>query len=568
MKTFHEIPIQFHTNDGIGLRLANAAARKGLYRTIADINQITPQPLSGKVLEDTIALGTDALLQHVRRLIHDHPLQTLVESPSRSRMRVCGALDYVIDRAGKRVWTEPAPLTHRERSAKEHPPWHHPFSGPLDSIDILNPLSRPAWLVHVAARPGWFGYAFARHDSGQYQLFVQQDEMTHALNQIIGNVWRHMREDKALVALRHQLTSTLTLHIGPGLVNLAMRTRLQTRNVSLNARHLNLVWQHQSVFETMDCENPRLLPALTAWLLHDKGNDQARLSDALPQMRCDLLASGLPPKAWRYLAHHGMKRLLPTPMNHSPWVSLQTGLRALNAARWPALPPRGFLRLLHDAAGTPDSYDASADGVPGWFWQIACDEAYARRGNAGAYLDLFDCVPQLAWLVREFALKPDKNQRRKGLAWLCEVTQAYEHLAQQDDAPAWALWLQSARWDEVPRVEIVPLLSPTALLQEAIALHNCADSYARRCREETHVLLSLRDRRTGKRVALACVVRRGDNWVLGQVAGSCNQPVPASVRRIAEQAAAVVRYHHKRLAPAPDLLDPPPTDLRLLLMDP
>jgi hypothetical protein len=163
--------------------------------------------------------------------------------------------------------------------------------------------------------------------------------------------------------------------------------------------------------------------------------------------------------------------------------------------------------------------------------------------------------------VREFALQPDKNQRRKKIAWLCEAAQACEDMAPLDDAPVWALWLQSARWDEVPRVEVVPLLSPDALLQEAIALHNCVDSYTSCCQEETHVLLSLRDRRTGKRVALACVERR-DNWVLGQVAGPCNRPMPVPVRRVAEQAAAVVRYHHQRLAPA---LDQPLTDLPLLL---
>lgn len=265
-------------------------------------------------------------------------------------------------------------------------------------------------------------------------------------------------------------------------------------------------------------------------------------------MRRDLLASGLPPRAWRCLAQHGIKRLLPTQLTRPPWESLLLTLQALHAARWPALPPRGFLRLLHDAAGTPDSFEHAQSGVPGWFWQMACDEAAARKGHARAYRELFDCIAPCAWLVREFGLQPDKNQRRKGMAWLCEVTAALEREVSLNDTPAWALWLQSAPWDAVTRLDVVPLLSSHALRQEAIALHNCADGYTSRCRDESCLLLSLRERRTGKRVALACLERSGSSWRLGQVAGPCNQPVPTWVRKAALQAAGVVRYHHN--APA------------------
>ena len=93
-------------------------------------------------------------------------------------------------------------------------------------------------------------------------------------------------------------------------------------------------------------------------------------------------------------------------------------------------------------------------------------------------------------------------------------------------------------------MRVVPLLSPRALLQESIALHNCADTYAAQCQRETHVLLSLRELATDRRVALACLERRGNSWMLGQVAGSCNRQVPDWVRRIANQAAEVVRRHY------------------------
>ncbi len=554
MKAYNNTPIQFHTNDGIGLRLANAATRKRLDRVQESARAHPAMPVpTGKVLEDVIALGSAALVLHVQRLLSGKPLEVMPESPNVTRLRVCGAVDYVIDRSKHCVLSQPAPLTRREKIASQQAPWHHPFQHPLDAVDVLNPLSRPAWLVHIAARPDWFGYAFARHDDGQDQLFVERDHMVYALSRVTRIVFYWMRHDPAFVALQHKLSTALTLHIGPGLVNLAMRARVQTDNVSLNARHLNLVWRHQQAYTCMEQENPRLLPLLTAWLLHNKANGQAKLPDALPAIRKDILASGLPPKAWRYLAHYGMKRLLPIRTNRTTWAALVDTLLALNAARWPLLPPRGFLRLLHDSAGLPANYDlATTDGAPGWFWQMACEEAFARRGDVAAYLDFFDRVPYLAWLVREFGLTPDQNQRRKKIAWLCEVAERHKEFAPQDDEPAWALWLQAASWDAVKELAVVPLLSRGALLKEAIALHNCVDSYADACRAETQLLLSLRDHRTGKRVALVGLKRSGDSWSLGQVAGPCNRPAPLWVKKVADQAAGVVRYHHSQRPPALD----------------
>lgn len=548
MKTFNHTPLQFHTNDGIGLRLANAAAHKKRFHAPVDTSRIIPPPsLSGYVLEDTVSLGTEALLLHVNQLMVARPIEVLLEDTSQTRIRVCGAFDYVIDHAKQQVWSEPAPLTSHERRSKERPPWGHPFSGRLDMIDLLNPLCRPAWLVHVAARPAWFGYAFARHESGQDQLFMDQSDTVFALSRVTRMVCDRLRHDAALIALQHALSTAITLHIGPSLVNLAMRARVHTNNISLNARHLNLVWRHQSAFTSMERENPHLLPLLTAWLMHDKANDRMKLSDALPAIRREVLDSGLSPKAWRYLVQHGMKRLLPSQTDLSPWKALIKTLLALNAARWPAPPPRGFLRLLHDAVGHPEDYEiASANGVPGWFWQMACAEAFERKNHAADYLDFFDRVPQLAWLVRELQLMPDHNQRRKGIAWLYVVAQANQTLTPSDEKPAWALWLQSANWDEVKGLTIVPLLSRVALLKEAITLHNCADTYTDACQAETRVLLSLRNLQTDKRVALACLVRRGSAWILGEVAGPCNKPVPPWVRKAAEQAAGVVRLNHSQ----------------------
>lgn len=554
MKTLNDVPPQFYTKGDIGLRVSGTATRKRLGRAGVRVKPEPPRlALTGRVFDDIVGLGSAALIAHVRQLMHGDTVRVIHQSETVTRVRVCGALDYVIDRTQHQVWVEPAPLTRQERAAKEQAPWYHPLNGKRHDVDLLDPLCKPMWLNYIAARPGWFGYAFARHKGTQKQLFIDQDEMALALQRVIRTTWRHIACDKAFILLRHCLVTALTLQLGPSTVSLAMRSRLRTKNMALDARHMSLVLRHQLAFASMARENPRLLPALTAWLAHDENDSVAislALHDALPLMRRDLLAAGLPPKAWRYLAQHGFKQLQPHNLAYAPWASMLQTLHALGAARWPALPPRGFLRLLHDTAGHPLHYEDTCDRIAaGWFWQVACDAAHACKGDTAEYSDLFDCIPAWAWMVRHYQLRPDKNQRRKGREWLEFMSEVLQSMALEQDVPEWALWLPPDGWDDSHRHQIVPLQSLQALLREAIELHNCADAFQDRCRAESHILISLRLRATDKPVALACIERRGSNWVLGQLAGPCNQPVRPWVRQLAQEVAAWVRHHHSQRPP-------------------
>lgn len=555
-----EPSIQFLLEAGIGPRVINAAARKRLRLAKPWFHTSKcSTPLTGDVFQDIIELGTSALQAHVETLIFDDPVQIAFNGLRQTRIRVCGVIDYVIDRSQMRVWAEPSPLRRHERAAKEIAPWGYPWDRAIDDIELIDPLRKPAWLNYVACRPGWFGYAFAHGHAAQQHLFVMRQELDRALGEVAIRVWRKVRREPALIALRHRLATALAQYIGPELIELAMRARVDGTLAGLNARHLALVWQQRSAFSNMQRENPRLLPLLTAWLRSSPQSRVLKLTDALPDIREAVLATGLPPKAWRFLARHGMKRLLPEQVSNAMvWPKLQKSLFALDAARWPAVPPRGFLRLLHDCAGVPISHDSATENAcPGWFWQMACNEAVARRGNAAAYGQLFDRLPYLAWLVRNFGMKPDQNQRRNTFAWLSRLADEHEQSAHLEDGPTWFLWLQDICWGTSNPLEVVPLLSPGALLKEAIALHNCADSFENDCREEGVVLLSLRDRRSGKRVALARLDRNGDSWSLGRVAGPCNLAVPSWVMQAASLAADTVRYHHgqRPALPPPTLQD-------------
>jgi len=551
MKSLNATPIQFHTNDGIGLSLINAATHKRLASAV-DRKPLRPriQNLTGTVHKDIIALGSQAFIDHVGQLLHKNPVQIVRDSDSVTRIRVCGALDYVIDRSQKQVWAELAPPTKRERNATAQPPWHQPLNGKFSDFDVLNPLCKPMWLNYVAARPGWSGSPFSRYQLTQNELFIDSEEMAHAMQMVIRAEWRYFCRDHAFIALRHQVATALTLHIGPSTINLAMRARLRTRPAVLHAKHLNLVLRHQRAFATMARENPKLLPALTAWLLHDKNDcvdNSASSIDALPDIRRDLLASGLPPLAWRYLAHHGFKRLQPHKVAYSYWLALIETLKALHVAHWPPLPPRGFLRLLRDTAGTPQRYEDMGDrSAAGWFWQMTCEAAHACQGNTDEYSDLFDQIPEWAWMVRHYQLTPDKNQRRKGIEWLELMSDALQSLAAKECVPEWALWLPATGWADIHPLNAVPLQSPGALVREAAALHNCADAFTEECRCESHVMISLRTWGTEKSVALVMLERRGSNWLVNQVAGPCNQQASFKLRQLAQQACDWVSYHHNQ----------------------
>ena len=159
-------------------------------------------------------------------------------------------------------------------------------------------------------------------------------------------------------------------------------------------------------------------------------------------------------------------------------------------------------------------------------------------------------------MVRHYQLTPDKNQRRKGIEWLEFMSDVVQSLAAKEGIPEWALWLPANGWADMHALNAVPLQSPGALLREAIALHNCADAYTKDCRAETKVLISLRKWGTGKPVGLACMARRGNNWVVSQVAGPCNQPASFKMRQLAQQACDWVRYHHSQRPEAEQ--NPPP----------
>lgn len=506
--------------------------------------------------EDLINRASQALVSHVSLRLERWHLSVFQDPTGCRRVRVMGALDYVIDDAARKVWAEPSPIDHDEEHHRAGPPWGYMSRRPVENVDLLNPLCKPAWLEYVAARPGWFASPFAKHQPRQQQLFLEPLVWVDILQQVVRTAFMRLRHLPSLAQLRSELAATLAAQLGHDLLELGLRSRPWSRNICLSAEHLNQVWQHRCAFETMARENPQLLSALAAWLDDDGTYTTDNPSDALPAMRTDLLADGLPPKAWRVLSQQGLHKLLPSQARHSLWSTMTQTLWSLHHAQWPPVPPRAFIQLLNDVAGRPQAFRNTQGKLGGWFWRVACTEADRLRQQASAFETLASQIPQHTYMLRETGGQPDANQLRAGMAWLQARTRQHLLFAQTRPEALWLDWLPDPAAPKHPgSVAWVVLRSSRDLLEESIALHNCAADYQGCCSNGTWAMISLRNTSTGKRLALVGLEQRAGQWCLAQVAGPCNRQVSTALRQQAHLALKWVRYHH----PRPPTSPPPST---------
>lgn len=540
------LPAQLVIEGDLGSQLLNAAVRHD-----ERLLKARPRPrrhtrrskAPSHRLEDTVALGASALLKHCYKLIHRTPLEVVHGHDGSTIVRVCHALEYVIDEA--KCLTHARAAHDRAHLLIDQEGILQPTDTILayENIDLLLPLCRPFWLNFVAYLPDGICGLSTETDLFQLPLWEHMPNAAQIVDAICQAVHQKLRVDPVFQRLRVALSYRLMEIIGTSTVHLAMRARINVKGCGLDARDVCQVWRHQDLYLRMDRENPHMLPVLSAWLYYRELPDNHGLNDAIPAMRQDLLAHGLSPRAWRYLVEHGPRSLVYRTHRVLKWRNLVEMLKLLHKARWPAPPPRGFLGFLNDTAGEPESYNCAGAGVPGWFWDWTCHEARVNAHDPQRYQDLRNKVVRWAWLVREYQPRPDSNQRRRRLQWLQDWAAHQEAITSLSDQDAWSIWLRDISWDDIKRLRVVPLLSPRSLREEGIAMHNCADRYLDECSKGSYLLLSLRDPNSDKRMALMGLRRNRntDAWELKELSGSCNRKVQGWIKPIAEMVVAMVR---------------------------
>jgi hypothetical protein len=139
-------------------------------------------------------------------------------------------------------------------------------------------------------------------------------------------------------------------------------------------------------------------------------------------------------------------------------------------------------------------------------------------------------------MLRAWQPKPDANQLRRGMAWVQSQASTFLILRNAWQDPPWYPWLPHL----APRALLghpvwVPLRSPRDLLTEAMALHNCADSYKDDCAAGTTYSSACAIPRPASD-ALAGMELKDKGWALTQVAGPRNRWVSTALHQQARQA--------------------------------
>jgi hypothetical protein len=504
------------------------------------------RPPTGDVMHDFYRFSVESLYEHVLRLMQNKPIQILRRGGV-TRIRVCGAFDFVVDRKHRRILTQAAPTTESENASPLPSVWSVQFKTQQANVNVLHPLCNYMWLSHIAVQPGWLGFMpIGPLGRQQQQLFLDSKQMLAYADSMLTAVYRRLLKHPAFGQMWQDLARLLAQEVGPRLLDLAMRSRLNAR-APLTAAHVNLVWGQLEAYQQVAKDNPKLLSAVTAWL-HSPHVREFDPQNLLAQIRQSMLAIDLPPRAWRLLAKVGLFKLVDVSSMRRPelaWDELLFRLIALQAARWPALPPREFWDFLLHLTDHPSQDFLSPGSASGWFWRICIEQASRYKADPRSYLALKRRILDWHTLANARDLYPDANQLRKGSDWLQAQCEELNREREYSIEVVWSTWLLQVDFDAIEAYEVVPIVTRQQLHNVVVALHNCALTLEERLKDSELLLIALRSKSTKRFLALIGLEPKSGRWTISQVAGPCNQPVSASLR----QAAQVVRKEVNAFCP-------------------
>lgn len=246
------------------------------------------------------------------------------------------------------------------------------------------------------------------------------------------------------------------------------------------------------------------------------------------RLKAMLRGMGLSRAGWRLLCRHGPRAYAAVSKglkaaDHIARAAVAT-LNLIAACQRPGLPPVELMGLL---AEIEDQNLTNELLVPMPLLRAAWDAAralptrHARRGfAAGAF----------ARAVNWWRLHSDCPRVPAGCtwSWFEARTRAWEARERVRHAGEDAAWATLVPAFDHGGVRVVPLGSWVELWDEGLAMCHCTGSayYAASCIKGTLRIYSLRDARSGRRLATAACHRKpGDAWSQGQVSGFANRPV-------------------------------------------
>ncbi len=311
------------------------------------------------------------------------------------------------------------------------------------------------------------------------------------------------------------------------------------------------LWRRQH-WPRLRAESPQWLPLLAQLWRHLRTE-----GDPVANLRALLLSHGVSPAMWRLLHREGMSWIRP-PRNYYTRESQRGGRAALElvlkAQKFGTrqLVPLWMLQALMNLNGNPnlprksylknpeDPIDAPMAARLGqWAAELA------RAGDEQGLQRLQgQCHLLLDWAIAHPQYVTSRAMRQVTLPGLWRKAEQWHQreLAKARQRVPWR-----APFDltviEHDELEIVALTSAPQILEESQAMRHCADSYVERCARGSYILLSVRRKDTGKRLATV-----GLQWVDGalqlhQMTGFANALVPPPIAAFAQQAVASMKIN-------------------------
>ncbi len=287
---------------------------------------------------------------------------------------------------------------------------------------------------------------------------------------------------------------------------------------------------------------------LAAWFdvpVDEQGADLGLLKKAIT-------ARGVNARGWRLYLDYGDSMFEAL---GQPWVDADAPfssgpnaaafLRLLAACEMDVLPPPALIRSLRQwripgerLADVPPLFLRAA-------WKACVAADYAGDDSCTQLKRFVDdeVVPLARWFfTTRQHLEPEVTRLKAGwptlkrlhLEWLLDQVLQRET---RSPAPAeWPVFVPVVEWEGM---RIVSLASDAALFAEGHALNHCIGGYGDQCRGGMLRAYSIRDSKSGARVATLTVEEMTPGrWYIDAINGNCNAPV---TKRVEEAAAAVLR---------------------------
>jgi hypothetical protein len=408
----------------------------------------------------------------------------------------------------------------------------------LEIYDVMRPESAP--------RPSVDGEA--------QDAQADDDDVDEGLEAYLVWLFRHLRmhlrRHADLRLMRRRVADALALDATTLRLARTLQPTVPFNERTVKAVGWNLAVRHRAALCQVQRDLPQVLPLYGALLAADILPAHTP-QGALQAIKRHLATYDIHPATWRLLTRSSVRLLLgvrtcyggqsaKAMINHLRTLQL-FGLRDEPA---PELIASIWARDGHTNCRWPD-YTKEVGAFAAIYGHVARCYGAVKAGTPGAELPrLRETMHQVIdWARETQGIRLGKNERRAGWRWLVRTAEAWraDQLFLQEHDDSWDVPAPK----ELGDCRLVMLRSRYEIREEGLAMHHCAADYGGDCVLGSGAMVSIREVKTGRRLATALYCRYisaeeelddPGTWLLFQVRGPLNAVPSPGLKALAKQA--------------------------------